>query len=99
MLKYALVPYIYKSNSELPPKEIVQKSKELMKKQKLHYISLILSFSGWLLLTAIILFILSYFVDAVYLTPIVIAFYALIRPYIIMSNWNFFEDLNNNEQT
>ena len=94
LLKYVLVPFIYKSESDLSAKEIVQKSNELMKKQKLNYIFLILSFAGWLLLTALILFVLGYFIDAVYLTPIVIIFYTLIRPYVIMSEWNFFESLN-----
>ena len=94
MLKYALVPFIYKSNPELSPREIVKKSNELMKKQKLNYIFLILSFAGWLLLTSLILLVLGYFVEAAYLTPIIILFYTLIRPYIIASEWNFFENLN-----
>ena len=94
ILKYTLVPFVYKSNSELSPKEIVERSNKLMKKQKLNYILLILSFVGWLLLTSIILLILGYFVESVYLTPIIILFYTLIRPYIIASELNFFEILN-----
>ena len=99
MLKYVLVAFIYKSNPELSAKEIVTKSNQLMKKQKLGYVMLILSFAGWLLLVSVILYLLGYFVDAIYLTPIIILFYSLIRPYIILSEWNFYENLNSNEQT
>lgn len=98
MLKYALVPFIYKSNQKLSAKGIVLESTNLMKNQKLNYIALILSFTGWILLLAVILFILGYFIESVYLTPIIILFYILIRPYIIMSEWNFFEDLNSNNE-
>ncbi len=99
LLKYILTPFIYYSNAHLTSKEVVQKSAELMKGQKWNYICLILSFFGWILLTALILYILSYFVDPAWLTPIVILFYTLIRPYVIQSESIFFENLGNTENS
>lgn len=97
LLKYVLTAYIYNSDKKLTSKEVVQKSAELMNGQKLNYICLILSFFGWILLTALILYILSYFVDAAWLTPVVIVFYTLLRPYIIESESIFFESLGDKE--
>lgn len=93
ILKYILVAFIYNSDSNQSAIDIVNKSKELMKGKKLNYILLILSFFGWILLTAIILSILGNFIDAIYLTPIVIAFFSLIRPYVVISELIFYENL------
>lgn len=97
LLKYTLTPFIYYSNTSLTSKEVVEKSAELMKGQKWNYICLILSFFGWILLTALILYILSYFADPIWLTPIVILFYTLIRPYVIQSESIFYENLGDTE--
>lgn len=94
ILKYALVSYIYNSNKDLSSKEIVKKSSELMKKQKLNYIGLLLSFFGWILLMTIIIYILNYFIDTPWLTPFIIVFYSLLKPYIIKSESIFYENLN-----
>lgn len=93
LLKYTLSAFICISDSSLNSKEIVQKSAELMKGRKLKYIGLILSFFGWIILVSIILYILSYFIDFSWLTPIVIIFYTLIRPYVIESESIFYESI------
>jgi uncharacterized membrane protein len=92
-LRYALISYIYYGNLELSPKEITKKSNELMKGKKLKYILLNLSFINWLLVIAIILLILSQFIETMYLTPCVILFYCLLKPYIILSRQGFYESL------
>ena len=98
LLKYALAPFIYDSNKDLTPKEVVLKSAELMKGQKFNYIWLILSFFGWLLLASLIIFILSFFIDTAWLTSIVVLFYTFIRPYIIESESQFYESLGENKK-
>ena len=97
LLKYVLTAFICNDDTTLSSKEVVQKSAELMKGKKLKYICLILSFFGWILLTSVILYIFSYFVDLSLLTPIVIVFYTLIRPYVIESESIFYESLGQKE--
>lgn len=99
LLKYVLVAFICYTDKDLNSKEVVQKSAKLMKGQKWNYIGLILSFFGWILLTSVILYGLSYFVDPAWLTPIVIVFYTLIRPYVVESESIFYESLGDQEET
>lgn len=94
-LNYTLVAYIANSEKDLKPKEIVLKSAKLMKGQKWNYIFLILSFFGWFLLLAVVMYILGYFIDSSWLAPIMIVFYTLIRPYIVESESIFLESLGN----
>lgn len=93
VLKYILISFIYKSDPSQSALDIVNKSKTLMKGQKVKYILLILSFFGWVLLTSVILAILGNFIPPAYLTPIVVAFFSLIRPYVVISELQFFENL------
>ena len=98
LLKYVLAPFIYDSNKDLSAKEVVLKSAELMKGQKCNYIGLILSFFGWFLLAALIIFILDFFIDTAWLTSVVVLFYTFIRPYIIESESQFYESLGENKK-
>ena len=94
ILKYALVAYIYHENPEMSEKDIVNKSKELMKGNKFKYILLLLSFLHWFLIGAIILLVLNIFIDAKYLTPFMVFFYSSIRPHIVTSKAEFYNELN-----
>jgi len=93
ILKYIIVAYVYHQNKELTPKQIVQKTSELMKGNKLKYILLILSFLSWFLLAAIIIFVLNHFIPIQYITPFVILFYSMLKPYIAISTLEFYESL------
>lgn len=93
ILKYVLVAYIYYENPTMSVKDIINKSKELMKGKKFQYIILLLSFLHWFLICALILFILSYFIKSDYYTPIIILFYSIIRPYIVVSKNEFYREL------
>ena len=94
-LKYALTSYIYYSNSSLTSREIMKKSAEIMKGNKIKFILLILSFFNWLLIASIILYILGKFIPRPYLTPFIIIFHSLIKPYIVNCISIFYDENNN----
>ena len=58
---YRLVPYIIKDEPELSAKEVLLRSKALMRGQKWHAFVLDLSFIGWIILSALTLGVLSFF--------------------------------------
>lgn len=94
ILKYTLTAFICATDNELSSKDITLKSAELMKKNKLKYILLMLSFIGWLILGAVVCFILSYFIsNSNFISSVLIIFYAILRPYMIASEFSFFENL------
>ena len=93
ILNYVLVAYIYHENPDMSEKEIVDKSKKLMHKNKLKFILLLLSFLHWFLLAALILSILNIFIQGKYLTPFIVFFYSIIRPYIIVTKSEFYKEL------
>lgn len=96
-LNYALTNYLYynlKEKNNL--KQVLNKSKELMKSHKFDFIKLILSFIPYLLFVGILLFIFGKFIPDEYLTSISIIFYAFIKPYITISKLLFTEELGNN---
>lgn len=95
ILKYTLVAYIYYENPDMSEKEIVEKSKKLMKKNIFKYILLLLSFLHWFLLGALILLILSIFIKAKFLTPFMVLFYSIIRPYFVVAKSEFYKELDN----
>jgi uncharacterized membrane protein len=92
-LNYALVPYIYHASSDSSSKEIVEKSKELIKGKKLRFILLLLSFFIWILLAAIVIYILTRIILPEYLTPLIIVFYSALKPYVTVSISEFYESL------
>lgn len=49
---YLLVPYLLEDNNDLTPREIVNKSEELMKGHRWKFFCLTLSFLGWVILSA-----------------------------------------------
>lgn len=83
-LYYTLSYYILYDNPDMPAKEIVEKSKEIMNGQRGKYFCLELSFIGWILLS-----ILTFGIGLIFVTP-----------YIQISALVFYEDrigkLNNN---
>lgn len=94
ILKYVLVAYIYYENPNMKEKEIIEKSKTLMEKNKLKYILLLLSFLHWFLIAALILMIFNIFIPSEYLTPFIILFYSILRPYVIISKFEFYKELD-----
>lgn len=94
VLKYILIAYIYHDNPKLSFKDILEKSKTLMEKNKINYILLLLSFLHWFLLAALLLLILNLFIEGKYLTPFMVFFYSLIKPYIIIAKAEFYQELN-----
>ena len=94
ILKYMLVAYIYYENPDMSEKEIVEKSKTLMKGHIHQYILLLLSFLHWFLIAALILFILNIFIESKFLTPFMVLFYSIIRPYVITSKFEFYKELD-----
>lgn len=93
ILKYALIAYIYHYNREMDLKEILDNSKNLMKKNMGHFILLLLSFLHWFLIGALILLILNIFIEGRFLTPFIVLFYSILRPYIIVSKSEFYKEL------
>lgn len=76
-LSYAIVYYLLQDNPDLPAKEIVEKSQDLMEGNKKRYFCLSLSFIGWALLS-IMTFGIGYF---------------FLLPYMQMAIIHFYEDL------
>ena len=58
---YRMVPYILKDEPELSPKEVLKRSKEMMKGSKWHTFLLDLSFLGWYLLGLLTMGVLNFF--------------------------------------
>ena len=94
VIKYSLVDYTFFNNPEMKEKDIVEKSKKLIKGNLLKYIGLLLSFFHWFLIGALILMILNIFIEARFLTPFIIFFYSLLRPYIVVSKQEFYKELD-----
>ena len=93
ILKYILVAYIYHDNPDMNENEILNKSNDLMHKNKLKFILLLLSFLHWFLLAALLLLILNIFIEKKYLTPFMVFFYSMIRPYVIVAKSEFYKEL------
>ena len=94
ILRYILIAYIYYENPDMSENEIVEKSKTLMKGHIHQYILLLLSFLHWFLIGALILFILNIFIEGKFLTPFMVLFYSIIRPYVITSKFEFYKELD-----
>ena len=58
---YRMVPYILKDEPELSPKEVLKRSKAMMKGNKWHAFVLDLSFLGWYLLGILTIGVLNFF--------------------------------------
>ena len=94
IIKYSLVDYTFYNNPEMTEKDIVEKSKKLMKGNLLKYVGLLLSFFHWFLIGALILLVLNIFIESRFLTPFMIFFYSLLRPYIVVSKQEFYRELD-----
>ena len=98
MLNYAIISFIYyNSDKKENSKQILNKSKELMKSQKIKFILLLLSFLPYLIFSTIILIICTKFIEQAYLTPLIVVLYTLIKPNITISKLIFTEELGNNK--
>jgi uncharacterized membrane protein len=98
LLKYVLVAYIYYDHPDMDEKEIVDTSSKLMQKNKLNFIILLLSFLHWFLLGALILLILNNFIETRYLTPFMVFFYSIIRPYVVVCKYEFYKELEDEKK-
>ncbi|MGN1299489.1 MAG: DUF975 family protein [Candidatus Scatovivens sp.] len=98
-LNYVFVLFINYDNPKKTCKEILSDSKNLIKKNKFKYILLILSFILWFIIFALFSKILTYFVDKTVNDFIVNASFSIITPAIIISQYIFYDDLNNKKVT
>lgn len=97
-LDFVFVLFVNYDNSKLSVKEIINKSKELIKKNKLKYILLILSFILWFILFILFVNILSYFINPTYSIYILNILFALITPWITISQYVFYDSLENTKE-
>ena len=97
ILKFIIVPYVSVEHPEFSAKEIVENSRDTMKGNIFNYILLILSFLPWIILMSIILFIFNKFIPAQFLTPFVILFDAILKPYTTTSISMFYDDIKNQD--
>ena len=97
-LDFVLVLFINYDNSKLSVKEIIKKSKELMKKNKFKYILLALSFILWFIIFALLENILNYFIDPTYSTYVSDILFALITPTITVSQYIFYDSISNTKE-
>ena len=98
LLPYSFSFFIFSENPDMSAKEIVNKSKELMKGKLGAFILLTLSFIGWYLLITIIVNVIYYLV-AINVLPYVIYFLSnyistlLLTPYMLATQYAYYEDL------
>lgn len=97
-LDFVLVLFINYDDSKLPVKEIIKKSKELMKKNKFKYVLLVLSFILWFIIFALLGKILNYFIDPTYSIYISNILFSLITPAITISQYIFYDSLENTNE-
>lgn len=94
LLNYSIAQFIYyNTNKKEDSKQILDKSKELMKGNKFNFIKLFLSFIPYFIFVSIILIIAGSFLTQEYLIPIIIVLYTKIKPYITISQLLFTEEL------
>ena len=97
-LNFVFVLFINYEDSKLSVKEIINKSKELMKKNKFKYILLILSFILWFIIFSLFGNILNYFIDPTYSIYVLNALFAIITPTITISQYIFYDSLANTNE-
>lgn len=97
-LDFALVLFVNYDNSKLSVKEIINKSKELMKNNKFKYILLILSFILWFILFILLVNVLSYFINPTYCIYILNILFALITPLVTISQYIFYDSMENTKE-
>ena len=76
---YAMVPYIIKDEPDLSAKEVLQRSKEMMRGHKWHTFILDLSFLGWIILAVLTLGVLSFFWVDPYIKSTDAALYSVLK--------------------
>ena len=98
LLPYSFSFFIFSENPDMKAKDIVNKSKELMKGNLINFILLTLSFIGWYLLITIVINVLYYLV-AINVLPYVIYFLStyistlLLTPYMLATQYAYYEDI------
>ena len=76
---YRMVPYIIKDEPDLSAKEVLQRSKEMMRGHKWHAFILDLSFLGWIILAVLTLGVLSFFWVDPYIKSTDAALYSVLK--------------------
>lgn len=92
VLSYTLSTYLLVDNEEAKSKEVISKSCELMKGNKLKFIGLVFSFFGWFLLAGIFGAIAES-INAIAGLIVTYGLSLLLTPYITFTEINFYEDL------
>ena len=96
IIPYALSFFVLSEKTDKTSKEIVNESKTLMKNNKLNFVILMISFIGWYILIYLIKELAYHY--APYVVYYIISFLPtiLLTPYILASQYNFYEDLSSN---
>lgn len=92
ILSYALSTYLLVDDEEAKSKEVITKSSELMKGNKLKFVGLVFSFFGWFLLCGILAAIAES-IDVTFGTVVMYGLSLLLAPYITFTEINFYEEL------
>lgn len=98
LLPYSFSFFIFSENPDMNAKEIINKSKELMKGNLVSFILLTLSFIGWYLLITIIVNVIYYLV-AINILPYALYFLSsyistlFLTPYMLATQYAYYEDL------
>ena len=92
VLSYALSTYILIDNNDMKSGEVIAKSCELMKENKLKFVGLVFSFFGWFLLCGFLAG-TAEIINVTFGTIVMYGLSLLLTPYISFSEINFYEDL------
>lgn len=91
-LSYVFSNYLLNDRPEAKSVDLLNESANLMKGNKLKYVGLILSFIGWLLLSALVEYLISAFISTDIGSVAQLIFSALLAPYMAASQIIFYED-------
>ena len=91
---YAMVPYITAENPDLSPLEAINLSRKMMDGNKLSLFKMWLSFAGWYLFGALLLYLPSIFILAPYYMATEAEFYVKVRDQAIRNKIPGYEKLN-----
>lgn len=92
VLSYTLSTYLLVDNEEAKSKDVLTKSSELMKGNKLKFVGLVFSFFGWVLLAGIFGAIAEA-ISSILGAIVTYGLSLLLTPYISFTEINFYEDL------
>lgn len=96
---YLLAIYCLVDDPNVPTMKILNKSKSLMRGNKLKYIAIVLSFLKYFIALFIIVFTLSFFIPDAAISYIILVLKNIFIPYLTLTLYNFYEELDNNKKS